>query len=77
MTDKEDKLARWGAAARDVARPRANEVTIVGIDVPFLDIVGIIIKWTLATIPAGIMLAIVYFSLIAVFGGLVASIIRR
>jgi len=76
MTDP-DKLARWSATAREVTRPRANEVTIVGIDVPFLDIVGIIVKWTLASIPAAIMLGIVYLGFIAVFGTLIASLIRR
>jgi len=46
-----------------------KKVTITDIDIPFGRIVGIILKWTLASIPAMIIIYAVIFFVIAIFGG--------
>ena len=44
-----------------------HQVTVTNIDIPFGRMVGIIIKWTLASIPALIVAALVIAALGAVF----------
>jgi hypothetical protein len=46
--------------------PGPNDVSLVEIDVPFLDIVAVMVKWSLASIPAAIILSIVFFGLAVV-----------
>ncbi len=47
-----------------------NIVTIRDIDVPFWRIVLILIKWSIAAIPAMIVIGIIYSALFALLGGL-------
>jgi hypothetical protein len=53
----------------------ANPVTIHNIDIPFWRIVVILIKWSIAAIPAMIIAAILYALLFALIAGLVGSIV--
>ena len=46
----------------------SNIVTIRDIDVPFFRIVTILIKWSIAAIPAAIIAAILYAVIFAVLG---------
>jgi len=54
----------------------ASPVTIRDIDIPFLRIVVILIKWILAAIPAAIVAAIVYSILVALLGGLIMGLLE-
>jgi hypothetical protein len=54
----------------------SNLVTIRDIDVPFSRIVTILIKWSIAAIPAMIVIAIVYAVLFALLGGIIAAILQ-
>ena len=49
-----------------------NEVTLTKIDIPFSQLVGFIVKWTLASICAGLVLALPFILLaaLAALGGL-------
>ncbi len=51
-----------------------NHVKIEDINMPFGALVGFMIKVSLATIPAAIILAILYALVVAVFGGILGSI---
>ncbi len=53
----------------------SNLVTIRDIDVPFFRMVGILIKWSIASIPAIIVAAILYALLFALIGGVVGSVV--
>lgn len=48
----------------------SNIVTIRDIDVPFFRIVTILIKWSIAAIPAAIIVAIVYALIFFLFGAI-------
>jgi hypothetical protein len=48
----------------------SNLVTIRDIDVPFWRIVLILIKWSIAAIPAAIIVGLIYAALFALLGGL-------
>ena len=50
-----------------------KKVTVVAIQIPFLKVVGILIKWALAAIPAMIILALLGALLAAVFAGMFAG----
>jgi len=74
------------SAARDSARtgrPQSADddkpvkVVISDFDMPFGSMVVFIVKWTLASIPALIILFIVGVVLAAVFGGVVAGLTHR
>ncbi|MFZ2018146.1 MAG: hypothetical protein WAU90_05660 [Methyloceanibacter sp.] len=52
----------------------SNLVTIRDIDVPFFRIVAILIKWSLAAIPAILIAAILYALLFALIAGVVGNI---
>jgi hypothetical protein len=52
-----------------------NLVTIRDIDVPFFRMLTIIVKWSIAAIPAIIVAAIMYALLFAVIGGIVGSVV--
>jgi len=54
----------------------SNPVTIRDIDIPFLRIVVILIKWSIAAIPAAIVVVIVYSILAALLGGLVMGLLE-
>jgi hypothetical protein len=53
----------------------SNLVTIRDIDVPFFRMVAILIKWSLAAIPAIIIAAILYALLFALIAGIVGNIV--
>jgi hypothetical protein len=53
----------------------SNNVVITGVNIPFGELVGLILKVMLASIPAYIILFIVFGILAAVFGGLFAGLI--
>ena len=53
----------------------SNLVTIRDIDVPFFRMVAILIKWSIAAIPAIIIAAILYALLFALIGGIVGSVV--
>ena len=52
----------------------ANPITIRDIDVPFWRIVTILIKWSIAAIPAAIIVMFIYGALAALLGGLFIGI---
>ena len=54
----------------------AEPVTIRDIDVPFWRIVTILIKWSIAAIPAVIIVAILYAVILGILGGLLAGIME-
>jgi hypothetical protein len=54
-----------------------HRVSIADIEIPFWRMVAIIIKWTLAAIPAVIIVSIIFGIIGAVFGGIIAAIIGR
>lgn len=53
----------------------ANPVTIRDIDVPFWRIVTILIKWSIAAIPAAIIVTILYAIIFALVGGITVGIL--
>jgi hypothetical protein len=52
----------------------SNIVTIRDIDVPFFRIVTILIKWSIAAIPAAIIVALVYGLIFALLGAIGLSV---
>jgi hypothetical protein len=52
-----------------------KEVVVTGVDIPFFSMVWIILKWSLASIPAMILLWLVGAVLVAIGGGIVAAIL--
>jgi hypothetical protein len=50
------------------------EVTVVDIQMPFGSMVLFILKWTLASIPAVIIIMLIAFALATVFGGVFAAL---
>ena len=51
-----------------------HRVSIADVEIPFWRMVAIIIKWTLAAIPAIIILSVIFAIIGAVFGGILAAI---
>jgi predicted cobalt transporter CbtA len=49
---------------------RNNSVTVIGFDMPFMDMVSFMVKWAIATIPAAIILGMVGFAVVAFFAAL-------
>ena len=54
----------------------SNSVTVRDIDIPFWRIVIILIKWSIAAIPAAIIAAIIYGLLVALFGGIAMGVLE-
>lgn len=54
-----------------------SEVVVVDVQMPFGSMVSFMVKWTLASIPAFIILAILGGVIFGVIGGLVAGLVRR
>jgi len=54
----------------------AEPVTIRNIDVPFWRIVMILIKWSIAAIPAAIIVGILYAVIFALIGGLAVGVME-
>jgi hypothetical protein len=53
----------------------SNPITIRDIDVPFWRIVTILIKWSIAAIPAAIIITILYALIFALLGGIAVGIL--
>ena len=51
-----------------------HRIAVVDIDIPFWRMVAIIIKWSLAAIPAMIIISIIFGIIGAVFGGIFVAI---
>ncbi len=51
-----------------------NSVTIRDIDIPFLRVVMILLKWTIAAVPATIIAAMIYLFILALLGGILSII---
>jgi hypothetical protein len=51
-----------------------HRISIVDVEIPFWRMVAIMIKWTLAAIPAVIIVSIIFGVIGAVFGGIFAAI---
>ncbi len=49
------------------------DVNIENINMPFMDLVGFMVKIAIASIPAAIFIGILYAIVIAIFGGILAS----
>ena len=54
----------------------SDVVTIRNIDVPFWRIVMILIKWSIAAIPAAIIVGIIYVVIFAVLGGITLGVLE-
>ena len=52
-----------------------QEVTVKGINMSFWNMVVFMVKWTLAAIPAMIIISVIYFIIAAVVGGGLTGII--
>ena len=46
---------------------KANKVEVTNFDMPFLDMIWFMIKWTFASIPAAIILLVVLSIILAIF----------
>jgi hypothetical protein len=57
------------------ATTNRTEVTVVDVQMPFGSMVVFILKWTLASIPALIILGIIGFGIAAVLGGIFTSMV--
>jgi len=57
--------------------PVPQRVTVTDVDMPFGSMVVFIFKWTLASIPALILLFIVVGVCAAIFGGMIAGLTHR
>ena len=51
----------------------STEVTVVDVQMPFGSMVMFILKWTLAAIPAMIILGIIAAIFVAIFGGILGG----
>ena len=51
-----------------------KEVVVTGVDIPFFSMVWLILKWSLASIPAMILLGLLGAVLSALGGGILAAI---
>ena len=54
-----------------------NHVVVTGVDIPFGEMVVLILKVMLASIPAYIILFIIFSILMTVFGGLLTGLMWR
>lgn len=54
-----------------------SEVVVVDVQMPFMSMVRFMVKWTLASIPAILILAVIAAVLAGMFGGLLAGLAGR
>lgn len=79
----EQLLARRGSGAAErhasAAGPAGAPIRVVltDIDMPFSDMVGFMVKWALAAIPAAVILVVIYLVVVALVGGLLAGLFGR
>jgi hypothetical protein len=57
----------------DVSTAPIVRVTVVDLDLPFGSMIGFMVKWALASIPAFLILFFFFVFVVTVFGGLFAS----
>jgi len=57
--------------------PLSQKVSITDVDMPFGSMVVFIFKWTLASIPAMIILVVLGAVMVGIFGGLIAGLTHR
>jgi hypothetical protein len=50
-----------------------QQVVVTDVRIPFWSMVTLMIKWAFASIPAAIVIAIIYFVIAAFFGGCMAT----
>ena len=60
-------------AIEEKPKPQIIEVVIKKVDISFGDLVGLMIKIGIASVPAAVILAIVYVFAIAMIGGILGS----
>lgn len=53
----------------------ASEVVVTDIQMSFISMVVFMVKWVLASIPAFIILCIIFTVVVAIFGGLIVGIV--
>ena len=63
------RAAAMAALAGAPGSARVQPVKLVSVDIPFMDLVNLAIKISLALIPAGIIVGIIYFIFAALFWG--------
>ena len=68
LDDERRYQQRIQEIAAGPARPRPQEVVVVDLNMSFSSMVWFMVKWALASIPALIILAILFFGVIAIFG---------
>ena len=51
-----------------------SEVVVTDIDMPFGSMVKFMVKWSLASIPAFIILAVIFGVIFVIFGGVIAGL---
>lgn len=54
-----------------------SEVVVVDVQMPFMSMVSFMVKWTLASIPAILILAVIAAILAGMFGSLIAGLAGR
>jgi len=54
-----------------------SKVVVVDVQMPFMSMVSFMVKWTLASIPAILILAVIAAILAGMFGGLIAGLAGR
>lgn len=62
-TNTETSAEQRPAAA---SSPANTEVVLVGIDIPFADMIRFMLKWFFASIPVGLILLVLWYGLITV-----------
>jgi hypothetical protein len=83
---KKSKKGDWLGGLNDdlAAKPRPSksqeslgsvtQVVITSVDIPFWDIVALMVKWSLASIPAAIIMFLFFMAISALFGGVFAAL---
>lgn len=66
---------RIGGSTMDSSRgdERFHRVVVTDIDLPFWDIVQLMVKWAIAAIPALLILGVIFALLVGVFAGLMRN----
>lgn len=70
-TEMRDAGARQTVQATDA---RGNRVVLAGVDIPFWNMVVLLVKLSLAAIPAAVILFLIGAALTVVFGGFLAAL---
>ncbi|HNX92048.1 MAG TPA: hypothetical protein PKI17_00880 [Syntrophomonas sp.] len=76
VTDTDLDKKRIYGSRRQSSRDELQEVIVTDIQMPFLSMVSFMIKWIIASIPAIIVLVILFAIVSTVFGGLFLGLLR-